>query len=111
MFLDRITKWQRKCWVWHATQSYGEAMKSSSKLPKSAAWVTPSARRMLAHFSVSPRSLSLIHISAAQDPRAQAVVTAADVWSAVVTTPRTHFQKIIYILRRRMARKSFQNRK
>src|SRR5258706_4901576 len=111
MFSVLITRRRRKYLAWHATESYGAEMKSSRKLPKSAAWDRLSARRMSAHFSGSPRSLSLIHFSAAQDPRAQAVVTAADVWSAVVTTPRTHFQKIIYILRRRIARKSFQNRK
>ena len=43
--------------------------------------------------------------SAAKDPSARAVSTAAAAWSAVVTMPKTHCPRIIYISRRRTARK------
>jgi choline dehydrogenase-like flavoprotein len=83
-----------------------KAIRSSGKWRTTAAWGTPSARRMSARTLARRELRSLTRISAGKVPHAPAASTVADAWSGAGTTPKIHFRKTIYISQKRTERKS-----
>jgi len=104
-YCAHITKRRRKCWAWPATPNCGKLTKSSNRLPKSAAWVTPSAQQTSVPISARRESPSPTRISMAKVLTVQGVFTAAAVWWDVVTTPRIHCRKIICTSQKRMGQR------
>src|SRR5687767_8071394 len=91
---------QRKCLVWHAIPNCGKPIKFSGRWLKNDVWDKPFARRMSVRILARLESLSLIHSLVGRDPTVQDVPIAAGAWWDVVTMPRIHCQRIIYILQK-----------